>query len=493
MKTLLAMVIAILLFGAGVLLAPHLQPWLAHLNLASSAPGFPREGSEIAERKPVKYRHPMNPAIFSDTPAKDDMGMDYIPVYADGEGGSAGPGFTITPEVVNNLGVRMAPVKRGDLARRIETVGYIDYDERTLSHVHLRASGWVENLKVRTLGERVKQGDLLLEVYSPDLVNAQREYLQALDGIQPSLKVSARDRLLALGVPENQVQRVEKERRVSQMIAIYARQDGIVSALNIREGMYVAPEMELMTLADLSSVWVRIEAFEQQAGWLAVGQKAEVRLPYAPGEVWEGRVEYIYPDVDARTRALRARLRFPNPGERLKFNMFADLVLHAAPRAQVLSIPREALIPTGVEQRVIVALGDGRFAARPVEVGIESGDRVEIRSGLEEGEQVVTSAQFLLDSESSVRASLQRLTASPKPEIWTEGVINTVEIGSRILNMTHEPIPELNWPTMTMDFPAAKEVKLEGLKPGRKMRFRISEGDDGRYQIDAVDSAGTKP
>jgi Cu(I)/Ag(I) efflux system membrane fusion protein len=378
-------------------------------------------------------------------------------------------------------------VERGDLARRIETVGYIDYDERALSHVHLRASGWVENLKVRTLGERVKQGDLLLEVYAPDLVNAQREYLQALDGIQQSLKVSARDRLLALGVPESQIQQVEKERRVSQMTAVYARQDGIVSALNIREGMYVTPEMELMTLADTSIVWMRIEVFEQQAGWLAVGQKAEVRLPYAPGEVWEGKVEYIYPDVDARTRALRARLRFPNPGERLKFNMFADIILHAMPRAQVLSIPREALIPTGVEQRVIVALGEGRFAARLVEVGIESGDRVEIRSGLKEGEQVVTSAQFLLDSESSIRASLQRLTAPPKPEIWTEAVINTVEADSRILNVTHEPIPELNWPTMTMDFPVAQGVKLEGLKPDSRMRFRISEGEDGRYQIDAAD------
>ncbi|MFZ1829659.1 MAG: efflux RND transporter periplasmic adaptor subunit [Candidatus Competibacteraceae bacterium] len=496
MKILLAMVIALLLLGAGVLLAPRLQPWLAHLNITLPPAIRPHAGgtSDSAERKPIKYRHPMNPTIFSDTPAKDDMGMDYLPVYADGDGReSAGPGFAIAPEIVNNLGVRTAPVERSHLARRIETVGYIDYDERALSHVHLRASGWVENLQVRTLGERVKQGDLLLEVYAPDLVNAQREYLQALEGIQQSLKTSARDRLLALGVPENQIQRIEKERRVSQMTAVYARQDGIVSALNIREGMYVTPEMELMTLADLSSVWVKIEVFEQQADWLAVGQKAEVRLPYVPGEIWEGKVEYIYPDVDAKTRALRARLRFPNPGERLKFNMFADILLHAPPRAQVLNIPREALISTGVEQRVIVALGAGRFVARPVAVGIESGDRVEIRSGLAQGEQVVTSAQFLLDSESSLRASLQRLTAPPKPEIWTEAVINTVKADSRMLNVTHEPIPELNWPTMTMDFPVAKGVKLEGLKPDRKMRFRISEGEDGRYQIDAVDSARTQP
>jgi len=494
MKTLLALLAALLLFSAGVLLAPRLQPVLTLLHL-SPAPATQPEANTAAptERKPIKYRHPMNPTIFSDTPAKDDMGMDYFPVYADGDRQSAGPGITIAPEVVNNLGVRTAPVERGDLSRRIETVGYVDYDERLLSHVHLRANGWVENLKVRTLGERVKRGDLLLEVYAPDLVNAQKEYLQAIGGIQESLKVSARDRLLALGVAESQIQQVEKERRVPPLTSVYARQDGLVSALNIRAGMYVQPETELMTLADVSTIWVKVEVFEQQAGWLAVGQKAEVRLPHAPGEVWEGTVEYVYPDVDPKTRALRARLRFPNPGERLKFNQFADVIIHAAPRAKALHIPLTALIRTGVEQRVIVDLGGGRFEARPVEIGIESGDQVEIRAGLKEGERVVTSAQFLLDSESSVRASLQRLTTLPKPEIWTEGAINTVETDSRIINVTHEPIPALNWPAMTMDFPVAQGVKLEGLKPDRRMRFRISEGADGRYVIDAVASSPPAP
>ncbi|MFO1424761.1 MAG: efflux RND transporter periplasmic adaptor subunit [Candidatus Competibacteraceae bacterium] len=492
MKVILTIIAAVLLFGAGVLLAPRLHPFLAHLDPATPTPADSTV-TPASERKPVKYRHPMNPTIFSDTPAKDDMGMDYIPVYADGEEKAAGPGFAIAPEVVNNLGVRVAPVERSDLSRRIETVGYIDYDERALSHVHLRANGWVENLKVRTLGERVRKGDLLLEVYAPDLVNAQKEYLQALGGILESLKVSAHDRLLALGVPESQIQQVEKERRVPQLTAVYARQDGIVSALNIRQGMYVTPEMELMTLADVSTVWIKAEVFEQQAGWLSVGQKAEVRLPHAPGETWEGVVEYIYPDVDAKTRAVRARLRFPNPGERLKFNMFADVIIHATPRAKALNIPREALIHTGTEQRVIVDLGGGRFEARPVTVGIEAGDRVEIRSGLKEGERVVTSAQFLLDSESSVRASLQRLTAPAKPEIWAQGVINAVEVDSRTLNATHEPIPELNWPSMTMDFPVVESIKLEKLKPGGKVGFRLREGRDGRYEIDAIQPSPLAP
>ncbi|HRX62828.1 MAG TPA: efflux RND transporter periplasmic adaptor subunit [Candidatus Competibacter sp.] len=493
MKAILAVVVAILLFAAGVLLAPRLQPLLAHLG--HETPPAPADSNVTAptERKPVKYRHPMNPTIFSDTPAKDDMGMDYIPVYAEGEDTATGSGIRIAPEVVNNLGVRTAPVERGDLSRRIEAVGYLDYDERALSHVHLRANGWVENLKVRTLGERVRQGDLLLEVYAPDLVNAQREYLQTLRGDQTVLRATGRDRLLALGISESQIQQLEKEGRVRQLTSVYAHQDGLVSVLNIREGMYVTPETELMTLADPSTVWVKVEVFEQQAGWLAVGQKAEVRLPHAPGEVWEGAVEYIYPDVDPKTRALRARLRFPNPGERLKFNMFADVVIHAAPRAKVLNIPREALIRTGVEQRVIVDLGEGRFEARPVETGIESDDRVEIRSGLKENERVVTSAQFLLDSESSVRASLQRLSKPPEPEIWAEGVINSVEGGSRTLNVTHEPIPALSWPAMTMDFPVAKGVKLDGLKPDSKARFRIRDGEDGRYVIDAVRPSSPTP
>lgn len=492
MKMILSIIAAVLLFGAGVLLAPRLQSLLALPDPATPTLAA-STATATSERKPVKYRHPMNPTIFSDTPAKDDMGMDYIPVYADGEEKATGPGLTIAPEVVNNLGVRAAPVERSDLGRRIETVGYIDYDERALSHVHLRANGWVENLKVRTLGERVRKGDLLLEVYAPDLVNAQKEYLQALGGILESLKVSARDRLLALGISESQIQQVERERRVPQLTAVYARQDGIVSALNIRQGMYVTPEMELMTLADVSTIWVKAEVFEQQTGWLAVGQKAEVRLPHAPGEIWEGTVEYLYPDVDAKTRAVRARLRFPNPGERLRFNMFVDVVVHAAPRAKVLNIPREALIHTGTEQRVIVDLGGGRFEARPVTIGIEAGDRVEIRSGLKEGERVVTSAQFLLDSESSVRASLQRLTAPAKPEIWTEGLVNAVEPGSRTLNVTHAPIPELNWPTMTMDFPVAEGIKLEKLKPDGKARFRIREGKDGRYEIDAIQPSPPTP
>ncbi len=494
MKTLLVIFVAILLFGAGVLLAPRLQPWLAPFGHEAAAPA-PAGSTPVAttERKPVKYRHPMNPTIFSDTPAKDDMGMDYIPVYADDEKTGDTSGIRIAPEVVNNLGVRIAPVERGDLSRRIETVGYIDYDERALSHVHLRANGWVENLKVRTLGERVRRGDLLLEIYAPDLVNAQKEYLQSLRGSQEPLKISARDRLLALGVSESQIQQLEKENRVRQLTAVYARQDGNVSVLNIREGMYVTPEMELMTLADVSTIWVKVEVFEQQAGWLAVGQKAEVRLPHAPGESWEGTVEYIYPDVDSKTRAVRARLRFPNPGERLKFNMFADIVIHATPRAKVLHIPREALIRTGSEQRVVVDLGDGRFEARPVETGIEAGEQVEIRAGLKEGERVVTSAQFLLDSESSVRASLQRLSKPAASDIWADGVINTIEQASRTLNVTHEPIPELNWPTMTMDFPAAKGVKLEGLKPDGKARFRIREGKDGRYEIDAIHPSPPAP
>ena len=245
--------------------------------------------------------------------------------------------------------------------------------------------------------------------------------------------------------------------------------------------------------ADPSTIWLKVEVFEQQAGWLAVGQKAEVRLPHAPGESWEGAVEYIYPDVDAKTRAVRARLRFPNPGERLKFNMFANVTIQATPRAKALSVPREALIRTGAEQRAIVALGDGRFEARPVETGIEAADRLEIRSGLKQGEQVVTSAQFLLDSESSVRASLQRLSKPPTPEIWAEGVVNTVEGASRIVNVTHEPIAALGWPAMTMDFPVAKGAKLDGLKPDSKIRFRLRQGEDGRYQIEAREAAGFKP
>lgn len=359
------------------------------------------------EREILYWVAPMDPAYRRDAPGKSPMGMDLVPVYADEV--STGAIVSIDPVVMQNLGVRTAAVERGPLWRRIGAVGYVAFDERRISHIHLRTDGWIEKLSVKSNGERVGKGDLLFEVYSPDLVTAQQEYVQALRGSNDFLKQASRERLEALGVSPAQIREIDSRRRASQRIRVYAAHDGIVDALSVREGMYVKPATEVMALADLSSVWLLVDVFERQAAWVQPGQPAEVRLDYLPGRAWNGTVEFVYPTIDPETRTLQARLRFDNPDEALKPDMYASVAIYAGPKEDVLSIPREALIKTGRGQRVILALGNGKFRAREVTAGIESGDYVEIVSGLAEGDTVVASAQFLIDSEASLQASFRRM------------------------------------------------------------------------------------
>jgi len=361
-----------------------------------------------AEDKEIRYWvAPMDPTYRRDQPGKSPMGMDLVPVYADTENESGI--VRINPVMVQNLGVRTAMVERGKLGRLIEAVGYVAFDERKLSHVHLRTEGWIEKLNVKSNGERVKKGDVLFELYSRELVNAQEEYVQALRGSNDYLKRASRERLGALGMNTQQIDEVSKKRSAFQQVRVLASQDGIVDNLNVREGMFVKPSMEIMTLADLSSVWLLVDIFERQSDWVDVGQPAEVRLGYLPGREWEGNVEFVYPTINPKTRTLQARLRFDNPDETLKPDMYANVRIYAGPKPDVLSIPREALIKSSDSQRVILSLGDGRFRAAPVQAGMESGEWVEIINGLNEGDKVVTSAQFLIDSEASLKASFSRM------------------------------------------------------------------------------------
>ncbi len=377
---------------------------LAATGATALAPAAMAAGDE---KEILYWVAPMDPSYRRDKPGKSPMGMDLVPVYADGD--DEGDVVKINPVMVQNLGVRTARVERGKLWRLVEAVGYVAFDERKLSHVHLRTDGWIEKLNVKSNGERVSKGDVLFELYSREVVNAQEEYIQALRGSNDYLKRASRERLEALGMSEQQIREVAKRRRAFQKVRILASQDGIVHNLNVREGMYVRPSMEVMTLADLSSIWLLVDVFERQSEWVAEGQPAEVRLGYLPGRVWEGKVEFVYPTIDPKTRTLQARLQFDNPEETLKPDMYADVRIYAGPRHGVLSIPREALIKDADQQRVVLALGDGRFRAVPVVAGMESGDWVEILEGLEEGDTVVTSAQFLIDSEASLKASFNRM------------------------------------------------------------------------------------
>jgi Cu(I)/Ag(I) efflux system membrane fusion protein len=456
------------------------------------SPAWPASDDDT-EREILYWVAPMDPSFRRDQPGKSPMGMDLVPVYAD-EAAAAGDVVSIEPAVVQNLGVRTAGVERGTLWRLIETVGYVGFDERKLSHVHLRTTGWIEKLNVKSDGERVSKGDVLLELYSRELVNAQEEYIQALRGSNDYLKRAARERLDALGMSAGQIAEVRKSRRAAQRVRVLASQNGIVHDLNVREGMYVEPKMEIMTLADLSSIWLLVDVFERQSEWVAVGQPAEVRLDYLPGRVWEGEVEFVYPTIDPKTRTLRARLRFDNPEEELKPDMYADVRIYAGPKRNVVNIPREALIRTGHSERVILALGDGRFSAQEVVAGMESGDRVEIVKGLSQGDEVVVSGQFLIDSEASLAASFLRMgadhtdedDATPDQAVIGTGVVKEVYPEEGKLHIAHEPIEALGWPAMAMDFRVTDEVDLQAIEAGESVQFSLLRDDEGNYRIDSI-------
>jgi len=360
-----------------------------------------------AEREILYWVAPMDPNYRRDEPGQSPMGMDLVPVYADEVANSPGV-VSIDPTMVNNLGVRTAIAERGTLPRRIETVGYIGYDEDTLQHVHTRVDGWIEKLAATATGDPVTKGQLLFELYSPTIVNAQQEYLAALASKNEGLRSASRDRLRALGVGAREIARLDAEGTVNQRVRIYAESDGVIAELGVREGMFVTPATEVLSIAQLDKVWIVAEVFERQSAWVLPGQAATVELDYLPGLSLDGTVDYVNPELDPKTRTLKVRLRFDNESARLLPNMFARVVIEGKAVNDIVHVPREAVVRGGASNRVVVDLGDGVFESRQVLVGIESGERVAIRRGLEAGERVVVSAQFLIDSESNIESALGR-------------------------------------------------------------------------------------
>ena len=355
------------------------------------------------------YVCPMHPEIVTSDPEATCpiCGMDLVVLESNGEAGVV----QLTQSVINALGVRTAKVKRRTLYRRINSIGYITVDEKNIRSISLRTEGWIEKLEVNSIGERVEKGDLLFQVYAPKLVNAQEEYVQALELDQGdgSLIAASKSRLRALGISFAQIETLRNNKKVEQLINIYAPQDGVVSELSLHEGDFAPPSKAVISLVDLSSVWLMADIFENRVGWVKEGQRAEATLSFMPGKTWEGSVEYVYPSLDAKTRSIKARLRFDNPGELLKPNMYANVNIFVKPKRKVLVIPREAVIRTGNQARVIVAEGEGKFKPVIIHTGIETDTKVEVIGGLDKGQEVVVSSQFLIDSESSMRAALMRL------------------------------------------------------------------------------------
>jgi Cu(I)/Ag(I) efflux system membrane fusion protein len=395
-----AVIGAVVTLGAYTAFAPSDQ--------ASSAGG---ESSEPAKKKPLYWVAPMDADYKSDKPGKSPMGMELIPYYGNtGAGPDEGKGtIRISPDVINNLGVRTVNAAYQPLHMQIDTVGYVAWDQDALVHIHPRVEGWVEKLYVKAIGDPVKKGQPLYDIYSPELVNAQEELLLALDRSNQRLITAAENRLVSLQIPKSAIIQLKKTKKVQQNITFYAPQQGVVKNLKIREGFFIQPGSTMMSIGDLAEVWVEAEVFERQAGQIKIGTPVTMTLDYLPSKEYNLNVDYIYPTLDPKTRTMKVRIRVDNKNGDFKPDMFAQISLHTSGDESALLIPKEALVRTGHQDRVVLALGQGSFKAIEVNVGRFDRDNVEILSGLAAGEKVVTSAQFLLDSESSKTSDFKRM------------------------------------------------------------------------------------
>jgi Cu(I)/Ag(I) efflux system membrane fusion protein len=491
MKRIGIAVLLFLAFAGGI----AIQKFVLDSNSSLNANATKSAATE--ENKPLYWVAPMDKNYRRDKPGKSPMGMDLVPVYEDGAKGGEDEGTVmISPVVENNLGVRTEIVQRGLLQLPIQTIGYVAFDEDKLSHIHSRVDGWIEVLNVTSEGDPVAKGQTLYELYSPALVNAQEEFLAALRSGNTSLEKASRSRLLSLGLTNSQIDNLQRLRKVEQRISVSAERAGFVKELKVREGMFIKPATEVMSIGTLDTVWVIAEVFERQASWVKSGQTVEMRAEAIPGKIWSGTVDYLYPVLDSKTRTLKVRIRFDNPDQTLKPNMFANLRFLAPIAEETLSIPKAALIRGGRYDRVVLAKGDGKFKSVLVDIGIEAGERIQILKGLNDGDIVVTSAQFLIDSESNIDAEIARMEVREKAEsqkvsgsvksVTATGKITKVMGDMSMLSISHDPIVAWSWPAMKMDFQVAKGISLAGLS-NENISFELQKEGDGGYLITAIE------
>jgi len=382
-------------------------------------------GNKQGDREILYWQAPMNPSEIYDKPGKSRMGMDLVPVYADEAGGAEGM-VKINPVVVQNMNVRTAPVQQKDLATTVNAVGKVEYDEQKLYNVNTKISGWIEQLFVDYTGKMVQRGQPLFSIYSPELVTTQQEYLLALKNQKKvssssfqtiraggnSLLEATRKRLEYWDIPESEIERLEQTGEIKKAITLKAPASGVVLHKNAVAGEFIKAGTPAFKIADLSTVWVQASVYDYEVPWIREGQSAEMELSYQPGETYRGRVAYIYPSLDQKSRTVQVRLEFPNPNLELKPGMYADVRIQTRPKQNVTVIPNEAIIRTGERNIVFVAKGDGAFEPREVTLGMEGGQRnneIEVLSGLKPGEQIVTSGQFLFDSESRLQEAIQKM------------------------------------------------------------------------------------
>lgn len=500
MKQLIALAIVAVAFAAG-------GYWYGQRGAHSPAAGPVNAKSEAkaaaAERKVLYWHDPMVPQQKFDKPGRSPfMNMDLVPVYADDKADEGS--VAVSSRVRQSLGIRLAAAEFTELRQDLAAVGNIQADERRIARAEVRTQGWVERLNVRAVNDPVRAGQVLAEIYSPELLQAQEEYLlvrrMAKDGAaEDSLARAARRRLEALGLSESQIAKLEQSGVATRRVPLMAPVSGVVTELGVREGAMVQAGMPAFTLTDLSSVWLTVEVPEAQAAMLKLGQTVSATVQSLPGRNFSGRLDFIYPELNVQTRTVKARLALANPGFALKPGMFAEVSLASAAR-KVLTVPTEAVIQTGTRNVVIVADGE-RFRAADVRLGAERGGRTEILSGLKEGEQVVASGQFLIDSEASLRGTLARLEgeAEAKPAAASApgthkgvGKITGMDAMKGRIEIEHEPIVSLKWPKMTMEFVVADKAALAKLKAGDAVEFDVRAEPDkaGEFVISKI---GVRP
>jgi Cu(I)/Ag(I) efflux system membrane fusion protein len=410
--------------------------WLANRK-SPPTPPFAKGGESLMEnplqqRKILFYRSPMNPAVTSPVPKKDAMDMDYVPVYADADASVADAAGTVKIDAVTvqNTGVRTTIAKMTTLSHIVRAVGRVAYDEEHIVRLHPKTEGWIETLRVDKTGQWVKKNEDLLSIYSPQLVASQQEYVLALNGLKALEKspiedirlgaeemvTSSRERLKLLDVPEHQLHDLTHSHNVKKGLHIHTPAAGIVMQIGAREGQYVTPETELYMIADLSTVWVYAEIYEHELPWVKEGDPVEMQLAGVPGRIFNGHLAFIYPYAEAKTRTIKVRLVFDNAELLLKPDMFSEVTIYAGKQVDAVVIPAEAVIRSGAKNQVFIVRGPGKFEPRLITTGLSSNGDVAVLEGLTAGEEVVTSAQFLIDSESRLHEATVKMTEPSTPQ-----------------------------------------------------------------------------
>ena len=497
MKTLSAIAIAAAIVAAGYGL--YSIGMNRGMKMAGGTEEMPSTGKKI-----LYWHDPMVPGQKFDKPGKSPfMDMQLVPMYAGAEEKEGG--VSVNPRMQQSLGMRTAEVTRGTIAPAVEAVGSVAYNERDVAVVQARSNGFVERLHVRAPLDPVRKGQPLAELYVPDWVAAQEEYLSVrrMAGTRlESLVDGARQRMRLAGMNEEQVQLVESSGKVHPRLTVYAPIGGVVAELSAREGMTVISGAPLFRINGIGTVWVNAEVRENEASQVQVGNLVKARAPALPDQAFKGRVNAILPEVNPATRTLKARVELSNPGGLLKPGMFATVNFTPAARNDVLLVPSEAVIQTGRRTVVIVAQADGKFASAEVEIGIEGNGHTEIRKGLEAGQMVVVSGQFLVDSEASLKATETRMGemtapagATPKASLPKgTGKVRAVDAASGYIELDHDPIPSLQWPRMSMGFQAEDKRQLSSIKQGDRVEFELNPkpNKDGDYVLHTVRRASSK-